>query len=121
MNSISDRMSGMASGKMADHGEPDADDREQQGEGGDVKEHLMKMHAKMGGTHSHMHSDGISHTSHHVSEEGKHHGPVEHESADQMAEYSKKHHTGGGEENGEGDGNMWKHTSAGGNMNDLLG
>ena len=114
MNSISDRMSGMASGKMADHGEPDADDQ-QQGEGGDVKEHLMKMHAKMGGTHSHMHSDGISHTSHHVSEEGKHHGPVEHESADQMAEYSKKHHAGG-EENGEGGGHEFS-----GGSNELMG
>lgn len=98
-NSISDRMSGMASGKMAGSEEPEMDGEEK---GGDVKEHLMKMHAKMGGTHSHLHSDGMSHASHHVSEDGQHSGPHEHESADAMAEHTKKMH-GGEEQNGDTD------------------
>jgi hypothetical protein len=115
MNSISDRMSGMASGDMASDSKPEMNG-ESEHEGGDVKDHLMKMHAKMGGKHTHMHSDEMSNTSHHMSEDGKHHGPVEHESADQMIDYAKKHHAGG-EENGEGDKQTW----SGGGNNDLMG
>ena len=93
---ISDRMSGMASGAMArpmGHEAPPM----QQGEGGGVHEHLAAMHAKMGGTHVHIHHDGLTHTTHHVGEDGKVQGPHEHPDKEAMMEHVGKV-LGGGEE-----------------------
>lgn len=47
-------------------------------EKGGVPEHLQAMHQQMGGKHMHVHSDGFSHTTHHVGEDGQVQGPHEH-------------------------------------------
>jgi hypothetical protein len=50
---------------------------------------LMHMASKHGGEgmHMHLHSDGMSHTSHHAEKGGKPEGPHEHESMEAMQEH----------------------------------
>jgi hypothetical protein len=115
MPGISELMGGMASGKMAGSGEhkPMGGEHKPPMGGGGVPEHMAAMHKEMGGKHFHGHSDGFSHTSHHVKEDGKVEGPQEHESAEAMADHMKGV-MGDGEESGGGSG------YSGGGSNSLM-
>ena len=53
-----------------------------------VHEHLAAMHAKMGGKHMHVHSDGMGPlTSHHIGEDGKMEGPHDHENMEALKDH----------------------------------
>ena len=70
--------------------EPMPHESEPQNAGGDesIKQHLEERHAETGHAHSHVehHGDG-RHTSHHISREGEHSGPIEHESTEAMQQH----------------------------------
>ena len=56
-------------------------------ESGGVPEHLKALHGAMGGKHMHVHSDGFSHTSHQVGEDGEVQGPHDHENLDALKDH----------------------------------
>jgi hypothetical protein len=55
-----------------------------------VPKHLQDLHAEMGGTHMHVHHDGMTHTTHHIGEDGKVEGPHEHASTEALKEHVGK-------------------------------
>jgi hypothetical protein len=64
---------------------PEENASEQDGVAG----HMKAMHSETGGKHAHIHSDGFSHTTHHVGEDGQVQGPHEHGSAEEAADAMK--------------------------------
>lgn len=68
---------------------------------GDVPSHLMEMHKAMGGKHMHIHSHGMGHTTHHVTEDGEAHGPDEHQDDEALAEHVKGTMGDGGDMDGD--------------------
>lgn len=104
--SIASAMSGMAGGKMPMRAEREPMDRERP-EGGDqdgAPEMLRAMQEKQGGSHMHIHSDGMSHTTHHIHEGGEVKGPHEHHSAEALKEHVGKFAEGEDGEHGGQDG-----------------
>lgn len=55
-----------------------------------VHEHLAAMHAQSGGKHMHVHSDGMTHTTHHVGEDGEVQGPHNHENIEALKDHLGK-------------------------------
>ena len=105
--SIANAMSGMAEGKMPMRGAREPIEREKpegEGENSDIHEHLKAMSEKHGGSHMHIHSDGMTHTTHHIHEGGEVKGPHEHHSAEALKEHVGKFAEGEDGEPGGGDG-----------------
>lgn len=100
--SIASAMSGISAGRIPHQSEErEPAEHDGGGEHSDVHEHLKAMQAKDGGSHMHIHSDGMSHTTHHVHEGGEVQGPHEHPD-----EESLKAHVGkfaAGEDVGQGE------------------
>lgn len=83
--SIASNMAGMA-GEPGGPVRPSGREEPSEGEAGGVGEHLAALHAKMGGKHMHVQSDGASYTSHQVGEDGKVEGPHDHENLEVLKE-----------------------------------
>lgn len=95
--SIASMMSGMASGKM-----PQGHEGREPMDG--IPEHLKEMQEKHGGSHMHIHSDGMSHTTHHIHEGGEVQGPHEHPDEEALKEHVGKFaagEDGGDKEDGD--------------------
>jgi len=93
MHSIADGMAGMAhggkKGGLSEHVGQPPEPKEEDG-GSPVHEHLAAMHAQMGGKHMHVHHDGMTHTTHHVGEDGQVQGPHDHENIEAVKEHLGK-------------------------------
>lgn len=66
-----------------------------------IEDHLTERHAETGHAHSHIehHGDG-RHTSHHIDEEGRLSGPVEHESTEDLKSHLDQFDGDGPDDNG---------------------
>ena len=101
--SIANVMSGMAEGKMPrERSEHEPMEHENpEGKHSDVHGMLRDLQEKHGGSHMHIHSDGMTHTTHHIHEGGEVQGPHEHNSEEALKEHVGKFAAG---EDGEGQG-----------------
>ena len=97
--SIASQMSGMAGGKMPHESREPAEHED--GEHSDVHGMLKQMQEKDGGSHMHIHSDGMTHTTHHIHEGGEVQGPHEHHDTEALKKHVGKFAEG---EDGEKDG-----------------
>lgn len=84
------------------------------GAGKDIKQHMSEMHAADGGKHYHAHHDGMSLKSHHVAEDGKVEGPIEHDSPESMGHHAAQFFNSGSSCGEAGGGPAEDHSLMGG-------